>query len=188
MKILEMLPQGATAVRYVASQYEGIYDDEDNHIEDECVNEDVRTDVWFDIIHAVNKDKVCRYYRRRTRDLAARNVSDYTYQINNRNNSQDSLDSPNICNVRVKRLGRRVVFVYDTNFTAKMWKLMKQKDELHEARRQAKNKYGKQKQSHKIGKEYLPSSLLMEGELEYERFEREAIEDIFRDRLEDSQG
>ena len=131
MQILNWIPAHAEQIRYVAPQY-----DEDNG-DRYCINEDEATSVWYDIIKEVNRTKRPMYYRRRTVDLARRDRYLYQDQVNNENHWKENNEQ--LINVRVKVIGRRVVFIYDEEFVLKIWVARKRKQEL-------KNKINKLKE------------------------------------------
>jgi|TARA_Y100000031_G_scaffold121545_1_gene136084 hypothetical protein len=130
MQILNWIPAHAEQIRYVAPQY-----DEDNEGR-YCINEDECTSVWYDIIREVNRTKRPMYYRRRTVDLARRDRHMYQDQVNNENHWKENNEQ--LINVRVKVVGRRVVFIYDEEFVRKNWLARKRKVELQDKIRKLK--------------------------------------------------
>ena len=130
MQILNWIPAHAEQIRYVAPQY-----DDDNG-DRYCINEDECTSVWYDIIKEVHKTKRPMYYRRRTVDLARRDKFLYQDQVNNENHWKENNEQ--LINVRVKVIGRRVVFIYDEEFVLKIWVARKRKQELAEKIRKLK--------------------------------------------------
>ena len=114
MQILNWIPAHAEQIRYVAPQY-----DEDSNEDRYCINEDECTSVWYDIIKEVHNTKRPMYYRRRTVDLARRDKFLYQDQVNNENHWKENNEQ--LINVRVKVIGRRVVFIYDEEFVRKNW-------------------------------------------------------------------
>ena len=130
MQILNWIPAHAEQIRYVAPQY-----DEDNEGR-YCINEDECTSVWYNIIREVNRTKRPMYYRRRTVDLARRDRHMYQDQVNNENHWKENNEQ--LINVRVKVVGRRVVFIYDEEFVRKNWLARKRKVELQDKIRKLK--------------------------------------------------
>ena len=130
MQILNWIPAHAEQIRYVAPQYDE--DNEDRY----CINEDECTSVWYDIIREVNRTKRPMYYRRRTVDLARRDRHMYQDQVNNENHWKENNEQ--LINVRVKVVGRRVVFIYDEEFVRKNWLARKRKVELQDKIRKLK--------------------------------------------------
>ena len=120
MKILELLPKGARQIRYIHPHYEYQEDDEGNVVDEWCSNEDTCTDVWYDIVNKVHRNKTPIYYRRRTNLLAIEDVSRYSRDIIQHNDREDTWNSICKC-VRVRRLGRRVIFIYDEKYMKKLW-------------------------------------------------------------------
>jgi hypothetical protein len=133
MQILNWIPTHAEQIRYIAPQYS-----EDSDGDRYCINEDECTSVWYDIIKEVNRTKRPMYYRRRTIDLARRDKFLYQDQVNNENHWKK--DSERLINVRVKVIGRRVVFIYDEEFVLKIWVARKRKTELQDKIRELKEK------------------------------------------------
>jgi hypothetical protein len=76
------------------------------------------------------------YYRRRTVDLARRDRHMYQDQVNNENHWKENNEQ--LINVRVKVVGRRVVFIYDEEFVRKNWLARKRKVELQDKIRKLK--------------------------------------------------
>ena len=130
MQILNWIPAHAEQIRYVAPQYDE--DNEDRY----CINEDECTSVWYNIIREVNRTKRPMYYRRRTVDLARRDRHMYQDQVNNENHWKENNEQ--LINVRVKVVGRRVVFIYDEEFVRKNWLARKRKVELQDKIRKLK--------------------------------------------------
>ena len=129
MKILELLPKGARQVRYIHPHYEYQEDDDGNVVDEWCANEDTCTDVWYDIINKVNADKIPIYYRRRTNELAKDDFRKYFHDIQINNNNYDTWNT--YCRpVRVRRLGRRVIFIHDENHMKNLWLKNKKKKEI----------------------------------------------------------
>jgi len=131
MQILNWIPAHAEQIRYIAPQY-----DQDSNEDRYCINEDECTAVWYDIIKEVQKTKRPMYYRRRTVDLARRDKFLYQDQVNNENLWKEN--SEQLINVRVKVIGRRVVFIYDEEFVLKIWVARKRKVELQDKIRKLK--------------------------------------------------
>ena len=128
MKILELLPKGARQIRYIHPHYEYEEDDDGNVVDEYCVNEDTCTDVWYDCVHVVRKNKTPIYYRRRTSQLAKEDVLKYMDKILRHNSRRYEWDY-NCYSIRIKRLGRRVIFVYDEKYMKNLWLKAKQNSE-----------------------------------------------------------
>ena len=133
MQILNWIPAHAEQIRYIAPQY-----DNDSNEDRYCINEDECTSVWYDIIKQVHKTKRPMYYRRRTMDLARRDRNLYQDQVNNENHWKENDEQ--LINVRVKVIGRRVVFIYDEEFVLKIWATRKRKQELKDKINKLKEK------------------------------------------------
>jgi len=141
MQILNWIPPHAQQVRYIAPYYE-----EDRDGDRICINEGEATSVWFDIIEEVHKTKRPMYYRRRTTELARRDKHSYQRSIFDGNTWRDDWKKQSI-HVRVKVIGKRVLFIYDEEFVHKNWIAEKKKKELRikidKLRKQKFKDYGK---------------------------------------------
>ena len=131
MQILNWLPPHAQQIRYIAPLY-----DEDDQGDRYCYNEDEATSVWYDIIKQVHKTKRPMYYRRRTTELARRDKYQYQLSVYNENNWKN--DWTKSIHVRVKVIGKRVLFLYDEEFVHKNWVANKKKGELKDRIRKLK--------------------------------------------------
>jgi len=131
MQILNWLPPHAQQIRYIASIYE-----EDRDGDRYCINEDEATSVWHDIIKQVHKTKRPMYYRRRTIDMARRDRYQWQHSIYNENNWKNSWAKS--IHVRVKVIGKRVLFIYDEEFVHKNWVANKNKTKLQDKIRKLK--------------------------------------------------
>jgi len=125
MQILNWIPAHAEQIRYIAPQY-----DQDSDGDRYCINEDECTSVWYDTIKEVNRTKRPMYYRRRTVDLARRDRYMYQDQVNNENHWKENNEQ--LINVRVKVIGRRVVFIYDEEARKRKAELQNKIRELRE--------------------------------------------------------
>ena len=156
MQILNWVPSHAQQIRYTAPYY-----DEDDDGERFCVNEDEATQVWFDVIKEVDKTKRPMYYRRRTLDLARRDRHEYQRSIYSHNNWQNDWNK-NCVYVRVKVVGRRVVFIHDEEFVHKNWITAKKYLKLKEKTRKFKEQKFKN-----FSKKILKDSNVLNIEEEY---------------------
>ena len=118
MRLDKHLPPNAIQIRYVHPYYEGIYDDEDNFVEEYCTNEDTATDV-YKLIRKAHREKQSYYYRRRTSQLA----SDDTKQYRAWTDTQHTHEEQPKYNIKVRKLGRRVVIEYNPEYAHKIWKM-----------------------------------------------------------------
>ena len=132
MQILNWIPPHAQQIRYIASLY-----DEDEDGNSYIYNEDEATQVWYDVIREVHKTKRPMYYRRRTLDLARRDRHQWQHSIYSQNNWQKDWNK-NCTYVRVRVIGRRVVFIYDEEFVHKNWIAYKKNLKLQEKIRKLK--------------------------------------------------
>jgi len=118
MRLDKHLPLNAIQIRYVHPYYEGVYDDEDNFVEEYCTNEDTATDV-YKLIRKAHREKQSYYYRRRTSQLA----SDDTKQYRAWTDTQHAHEEQPRYNIKVRKLGRRVVIEYNPEYAHKIWKM-----------------------------------------------------------------
>ena len=118
MRLDKHLPPNAIQIRYVHPYFEGVYDDEDNFVEEYCTNEDTATDV-YDLIRKAHREKQSYYYRRRTLDLCADDVRQYRSWTDNQHAHKEQ---PRY-NIKVRKLGRRVVIEYNPEYAHKIWKM-----------------------------------------------------------------
>jgi len=118
MRLDKHLPLNAIQIRYVHPYYEGVYDDEDNFVEEYCTNEDTATDV-YKLIRKADREKQSYYYRRRTSQLA----SDDTRQYRAWTDTQHAHEEQPRYNIKVRKLGRRVVIEYNPEYAHKIWKM-----------------------------------------------------------------
>ena len=118
MRLDKHLPPNAIQIRYVHPYFEGVYDDEDNFVEEYCVNEDTATDV-YDLIRKAHREKQSYYYRRRTQDLCTDDVRQYRAWTDN----QHAHEEQPRYNIKVRKLGRRVVIEYNPEYAHKVWKM-----------------------------------------------------------------
>tara|TARA_R100000656_G_scaffold97633_1_gene70859 strand:+ start:76 stop:597 length:522 start_codon:yes stop_codon:yes gene_type:complete len=131
MQILNWIPPHAQQIRYIAPLYE-----EDSDGDRYCYNDNECTQVWYDIIKQVHKTKRPMYYRRRTTELARRDKYQYQQSVYNENDWKN--DWAKSIHVRVKVVGKRVVFIYDEEFVHKVWVASKNKKELRDKIRKLK--------------------------------------------------
>ena len=118
MRLDKHLPPNAIQIRYVHPYFEGVYDDEDNFVEEYCTNEDTATDV-YDLIRKAHREKQSYYYRRRTLDLCTDDVRQYRSWTDN----QHAHEEQPRYNIKVRKLGRRVVIEYNPEYAHKIWKM-----------------------------------------------------------------
>ena len=120
MIIGKYIPDNAIQIRYVHPQYE---QDEDGN--EYIWNEDEMTDV-SDLICQVNRTKQPVYYRRRYTGYARDDSRKWNAYVNNHNRSEkhvaddDDDFGGDYLYVRVKKVGRRVLIVYDKDYWIKV--------------------------------------------------------------------
>ncbi len=105
------LIKGAEQIRYQSPQYEPIYDEDDNVIDEECVRDG--TDVIDTFIRPVNADGKPRYYRLRHPVHAKEHKRRWDNWL------KQQLVDADPYRVKVSKVGRRVLFSIDPNFIAK---------------------------------------------------------------------
>ena len=122
MIIGKYIPENARQVRYIHPQYE-----RDENDDEYIWNEDEMTDVEH-IIQTVSNDRVPVYYRRRLSDYAREDTRKWNRYINQTNQIQKRMAEDDddfggdYLYVRVKKVGRRVLFVYDKQYWDKILK------------------------------------------------------------------
>ena len=115
-----LIPQDAMQIRYDSPIYEPYYDDDDNIIDEECV--DPGTDVVHQVISKVHNDGIPRYYRLRHRHNAREHKNRWNKWILNQ------LMGETHYFVTVSLIGRRVLFSYAPKLSMKREKLFKSRD------------------------------------------------------------
>ena len=122
MIIGKYIPENARQVRYIHPQYE-----RDENDDEYIWNEDEMTDVEG-IIQTVSNDRIPVYYRRRLSDYAREDTRKWNRYINQTNSYQKRMAEDDddfggdYLYVRVKKVGRRVLFVYDKQYWDKVLK------------------------------------------------------------------
>ena len=123
MRILNWLPPHAQQIRYIHPYYEHQEDEEGNVVDEWLANEETCTNVWEDVVKVVKRTKRPIYFRRRTSQIAKDMVGDYSARIMAQNSSRSEWNPDNreCYPIRVKRLGKRVIFLYDEEYTFMVW-------------------------------------------------------------------
>ena len=124
-----LIPTNAIQIRYISPIFEPIYDEEDNQVDDECVRDG--TDVLYECIVPTNKDKLPRYYRLRYRENAKDHKRRWERWL-----EENLIDGTTPYFVKVKKIGRRVLFEYDSTLIEKREK--KQRAIKHKKETQAR--------------------------------------------------
>ena len=113
-----LIPINAIQIRYISPIFEPIYDEEDNQVDDECVRDG--TNVLHECIVATNKDKLPRYYRLRYRENAKDHKRRWERWL-----EENLIDGTTPYFVRVKKIGRRVLFESDPTLIEKREKKLR---------------------------------------------------------------
>ena len=111
------LLKGAEQIRYQSPRYESIYDEDDNVIDEECVQSG--TDVINTFIRPVHYDGKPRYYRLRYPVHAKEHKHRWERWL-----KDQLVDAQPYC-VKVSKIGRRVLFSVDPNFVIKKQKAIR---------------------------------------------------------------
>ena len=111
------LLKGAEQIRYQSPRYESIYDEDDNVIDEECV--EYGTDVINTFINPVHNDGKPRYYRLRYPVHAKEHKHRWERWL------KDQLVDAEPYRVKVSKVGRRVLFSIDPNFDIKREKALR---------------------------------------------------------------
>jgi phage/plasmid primase-like uncharacterized protein len=107
-----LIPINAIQIRYVSPIFEPVYDDEDNQMGEDCVRDG--TDVLDECIVAVSKDKLPRYYRLRYRDNAKDHKRRWEHWL-----EENLINGRVPYFIKVRKIGRRVLFEYDSTLIEK---------------------------------------------------------------------
>ena len=117
-KMNPLIPINAIQMRYISPIFEPIYDEEDNQIDDECVRDG--TNVLQECIVPTNNDKLPRYYRLRYRENAKDHKRRWEHWL------EENLIGGRVPYfVKVKKIGRRVLFEYDSTLIEKREKKLR---------------------------------------------------------------
>tara|TARA_R100000963_G_C4640045_1_gene103741 strand:- start:1006 stop:1497 length:492 start_codon:yes stop_codon:yes gene_type:complete len=92
-----------------------------------------------DMVWKVNDYNTPLYYRRRTRSLAQDDLVNYSDKIWRQNMHQETWNSEQMCSVRVKRFGRRIIFTKDEAWAYARWKKYRDKLTTSDRIRRDKN-------------------------------------------------
>ena len=113
-----LIPINAIQMRYISPIIEPIFDEENNQVDEECVRDG--TDVLYECIVPTNNDKLPRYYRLRYRDNAKDHKRKWERWL------EDNLIGGIVPYfVKVKKIGRRVLFEYDSTLIEKREKKLR---------------------------------------------------------------
>ena len=113
-----LIPINAIQMRYISPIYEPIFDDEDNQIDEECVRDG--TDVIYECIVPTNNDKLPRYYRLRYRENAKDHKRRWEHWL-----EENLINGRVPYFIKVKKIGRRVLFEYDLTLIEKREKKLR---------------------------------------------------------------
>ena len=113
-----LIPTNAIQIRYVSPIFEPVYDDEDNQMGEDCVHDG--TDVLDECIVAVSKDKLPRYYRLRYRDNAKDHKRRWEHWL-----EENLINGRVPYFIKVRKIGRRVLFEYDSTLIEKREKKLR---------------------------------------------------------------
>ena len=113
-----LIPINAIQMRYISPIYEPVFDEEDNQIDEECVRDG--TDVLYECIVPTNNDKLPRYYRLRYRENAKDHKRRWERWL-----EENLINGEVPYFVKVRKIGRRVVFEYDSTLIEKREKKLR---------------------------------------------------------------
>ena len=117
-KMNPLIPINAIQMRYISPIFEPIYDEEDNVVDEECVRNG--TNVLSECIMPTNKDKLPRYYRLRYRENAKEHKQRWERWL-----EENLINGRTPYFVRVKKIGRRVLFEFDETLIEKREKKLR---------------------------------------------------------------
>ena len=113
-----LIPINAIQMRYISPIFEPIYDEDDHQVDEECVRDG--TDVLYECIVPTNKDKLPRYYRLRYRDNAKDHKRRWEHWL-----EENLINGRVPYFIKVKKIGRRVMFEYDPTLIEKREKKLR---------------------------------------------------------------
>ena len=113
-----LIPINAIQMRYISPIFEPIYDEEDNQVDEECVRNG--TDDLHECIVPTNKDKLPRYYRLRYRENAKDHKRRWEHWL-----EENLINGRVPYFIKVKKIGRRVMFEYDSTLIEKREKKLR---------------------------------------------------------------
>ena len=154
-----LIPINAIQIRYISPIFEPIYDEEDNQVDDECVRDG--TNVLHECIVAVNKDKLPRYYRLRYRGNAKDHKKRWERWL------EDNLIAgltPYF--VKVKKIGRRVLFEFDETLIEKREKKLRA------------IQHKKEMQARKLARQVATQGVAPKGEESWDEFLKKLESDL----------
>jgi hypothetical protein len=113
-----LIPINAIQMRYISPIFEPVFDEEENQVDEECVRDG--TDVIYECIVPTNNDKLPRYYRLRYRDNARDHKRRWERWL-----EENLINGEVPYFVKVRKIGRRVVFEYDSTLIEKREKKLR---------------------------------------------------------------
>ena len=117
-KMNPLIPINAIQMRYISPIYEPVFDEEENQVDEECVRDG--TDVLYECIVPTNNDKLPRYYRLRYRENAKDHKRRWERWL-----EENLINGEVPYFVKVRKIGRRVVFEYDSTLIEKREKKLR---------------------------------------------------------------
>jgi hypothetical protein len=189
MIIGKYIPENARQVRYIHPQYE-----RDENDDEYIWNEDEMTDVEG-IIQTVSNDRIPVYYRRRLSDYAREDTRKWNRYINQNNSHQKRIAEDDddfggdYLYVRVKKVGRRVLFVYDKQYWDKVLKSTTIKASMNITGRIIKTKSDRERETRRSQRQHdiIRESMdhMIENALDREELERNWGSELTMYRAED---
>ena len=113
-----LIPINAIQMRYISPIYEPVFDEEENQVDEECVRDG--TDVLYECIVPTNNDKLPRYYRLRYRENAKDHKRRWERWL-----EENLINGRTPYFVKVKKIGRRVLFEFDETLIEKREKKLR---------------------------------------------------------------
>ena len=154
-----LIPINAIQMRYVSPIIEPIYDEEENQVDEECVRDG--TDVLYECIVPTNKDKLPRYYRLRYRENAKDHKRRWERWL------EENLITGRVPYfVKVRKIGRRVLFEYDST-------LIEKRDKKLRA-----IQHKKEMQARKLARQVTPSPVLQGAEESWDEWLKRLESDL----------
>ena len=162
-----LIPTNAIQIRYISPIFEPVYDDEDNQMGEECVRDG--TDVLYECIVPTNKDKLPRYYRLRYRENAKEHKRRWERWL-----EENLITGRMPYFIKVKKIGRRVLFEYDSTLIEKREKKLRA------------IQHKKEMQARKLARQVATQGVAPKGEESWDEFLKNLESDLDERRIIES--
>ena len=154
-----LIPINAIQMRYISPIYAPVFDEEDNQVDEECVRDG--TDVLYECIVPTHKDKLPRYYRLRYRDNAKDHKRRWEHWL-----EENLINGRVPYFIKVRKIGRRVLFEYDSTLIEKREKKLRA------------IQHKKEMQARKLARQVAPSPVKPRGDESWDEFLKNLESDL----------